>query len=303
MPQTERSPWRAGRRRAYAKINLYLDVGPGRADGYHTVETVMQSISLHDDIRVLLRPAREATVSLRVWGARLPTDGRNLAFRAAEAYLRALGRPLDVRITLRKTLPVAAGLAGGSSNAAAVLLAMNDALGRPLSSDILLSLAADLGSDVPFCLLGGTRLCRGRGEVTEPLSLARGLFIVVAVGGRERVSTPAAFARMDTYYHNLDGSVPHGGDLPALLGALGAGELPRSGDDLLYNAFEPVILPGCPVAASLRERLLSLGAFSAHMSGSGPSVFGLFRTEAAAREAAAAIGRGAWYAVPVPENK
>lgn len=303
MPQTERSPWRAGRRRAYAKINLYLDVGPGRADGYHTVETVMQSISLHDDVRVSLRHAREATVSLRVWGARLPTDGRNLAVRAAEAYLRALGRPHDVRITLRKNLPVAAGLAGGSSNAAAVLLTMNDALGRPLSSDVLLSLAADLGSDVPFCLLGGTRLCRGRGEVTEPLSPARGLFIVVAVGGRERVSTPAAFARMDTYYHNFDGSVPHGGDLPALLGALGAGELPRSGDDLLYNAFEPVILPGCPVAASLRERLLSLGAFSAHMSGSGPSVFGLFRTEAAAREAAAAIGRGAWYAVPVPENK
>lgn len=301
MPQTERSPWRAGRRRAYAKINLYLDVGPGRADGFHTVETVMQSLRLHDDVRVLVRPARASAVSLCVYGARLPTDGRNLAYRAAEAYLCALGRPLDVRITLRKKLPIAAGLAGGSSNAAAVLLAMNDALGAPLPVGRLLALAADLGSDVPFCLLGGTRLCRGRGEITEPLPPPAPVHIVVAVGGRERVSTPAAFARMDAHYHNFDGSVPHGGRLPALLGTLQSGAWPE--EDLLYNAFEPVILPHCPAAASLKERLLSCGAFSAHMSGSGPSVFGLFRTEREARAAAAAIGRGAWYTVPAPENQ
>lgn len=301
MPKTENGGWRMGKRCAYAKINLYLDVGPGRADGFHTVETVMQSLRLHDDVRVLVRPARVPSVSLCVYGARLPSDGRNLAYRAAEAYLGALGRPQEVRITLRKKLPIAAGLAGGSSNAAAVLLAMNDALGAPLSVERLLALAAALGSDVPFCLLGGTRLCRGRGEVMEPLPPLAPVHIVVAVGGRERVSTPAAFAKMDAYYHNFDGSVPHGGSLPALLDILPKGKWPEQ--DLLYNAFEPVILPHCPAAASLRERLLSLGAFSAHMSGSGPSVFGFFHKEQAARAAAAAIGRGAWYTVPAPENE
>lgn len=284
-------------RPAYAKINLYLDALALREDGFHDLLTVMHSLSLHDDVRVDWTPACERAISMRVYGARLPLDRRNLAYRAAEALLDATGLSGRVRITIRKKIPIAAGLAGGSSDAAATLAALNEACGNPLPEDRLLALAATLGSDVPFCLAGGTRLCRGRGEVMEPLALGVPLFAVVAVG-REHVSTPDAFRRMDAHYNRFDGSVPHGGDVERLCRALADGCLPSAGD-CIYNAFEPVILPACPAATALRARLLAAGAYAACMSGSGPSVFGLFAEEAAARSAAAQLGPGAWFATSV----
>ena len=134
-----------------------------------------------------------------------------------------------------------------------------------------------------------------------PLQNAAPLHTVIAVGG-ERVSTPDAFARTDVHYNRFDGSVPHGKDPERLYSALAEGCLADE-SDAIYNAFEDVILPTCPVAASLCERLLSLGAYAAHMSGSGPTVFGLFRTEEEARTAARTLGDVARYATSVPENE
>lgn len=273
---------------AYAKINLYLDVLGCRDDGFHELLTVMHAISLHDDIIVQYTPAPVCDISLRIFGSKLPSDRRNLVFRAAEAFLEKTGLYARIYITIRKKLPIAAGMAGGSSDAAATLRALNEAAGKPLSEAALLALGARLGSDVPFCLAGGTQICRGRGERMQPLALRESLHLLV-VWGREHVSTPRAFAEMDEYYHRFDGSVPHGTAPERLFAALESGTL-ADAPELLYNAFEPVVLPTCPQAAEMKERLLALGAYAAHMSGSGPSVFGLFRTHEEARQAAVALG-------------
>lgn len=277
-------------RRAYAKINLYLDILSRREDGFHDLLTVMHSLSLHDDVSVELFPAAETEISLRVYGARLPVDQKNLAYRAAESFFAAIGKSARVHINIRKKLPIAAGLAGGSSDAAATLRALAELCGNPLSEDEMLALGASLGSDVPYCMVGGTQICRGRGELMQPITLSAPLYAVVATARGERVSTPRAFAATDNYYANFDGSVPHGADFDGLCRALADGTLAAHAD-CLYNAFEPVILPTCKGAEELRERMLALGAYAAHMSGSGPSVFGLFDSEEKALAAARAIGR------------
>ncbi len=283
---------------AYAKINLYLDVVACREDGYHELLTVMHALDLHDDVTVALFPAESASVSLRVFGARLPLDGRNLAHRAAAAYLEKTGLIAEASVVIRKRIPVAAGLAGGSSDAAATLIAINAAAGELLDCTALLELAATLGSDVPFCLVGGTQLCRGRGEVMTPLVPAAPLYAVIAVG-HEHISTPRAFAAMDAHYHRFDGSVPHGGDPDGLISALKSGG--KIGDPVyLYNAFEPVILPECEAASAMRAELLRAGAYAVLMSGSGPAVFGLFSDRAGARAAARALGAGARFATSAP---
>ncbi|MBQ8350866.1 MAG: 4-(cytidine 5'-diphospho)-2-C-methyl-D-erythritol kinase [Clostridia bacterium] len=285
-------------RPAYAKINLYLDVLSCREDGFHDLLTVMHSISLHDDIRVEWFLSDTTDISLRVYGAKLPLDSKNLAYRAAELFLAHTQQTAALHINIRKRLPIAAGLAGGSSNAAAVLLALNELAGYPLTEEELLALGATLGSDVPFCMVGGSQICRGRGEMMRPLACGTPLYLVVAKG-KERVSTPRAFALMDEHYRRFDGSVPHGGQPEKLYRAVADGKL-SSVPACIYNAFEAVILPTCPEAAALREQLLSLGAYAACMSGSGPSVFGLFETLEQAQRAAKAIGRHAHVATSAP---
>ncbi len=288
MPTYQNAPTVRVEIPAYAKINLYLDVLSCREDGFHDLLSVMHAISLHDDIILYYTPAPICNISLRIFGSRLPTDRRNLVYRAAEAFLEKTGLFARIHITVRKRLPVAAGMAGGSSDAAATLRALNEAAGKPLSEEALRSLGATLGSDIPFCLAGGTQICRGRGEEMTPLSLKEPLYLLV-LWGREHVSTPRAFAAMDEYYRRFDGSVPHGTDPDRLFALLRNGKLADM-PELLYNAFEPVVLPTCPEAAAAKEKLLSLGAYAAFMSGSGPSVFGLFRTREEAKCAASAFG-------------
>ena len=288
-------------RPAYAKINLYLDVLSCREDGFHDLLTVMHAISLHDDISVAWYASSETEISLRVYGARLPTDSKNLAYRAADLFLATTGKTGKLHVNIRKNLPIAAGIAGGSSDAAAVLLALNEIAGYPLTDEELLALGARLGSDVPFCMVGGTQICRGRGEVMQPLACGAPLYIVLA-NARERVSTPQAFAAMDEHYHRFDGSVPHGGQPERLYRAVADGKLAAQAS-CIYNAFEEVILPSCPKAAALREQLRDLGAYVACMSGSGPSVFGLFENLEQAKRAAEAIGPAARVATSAPQSK
>ena len=272
--------------RAYAKINLYLDVTGRGEDGFHTLRSVMQTVGLYDAVTVEATPAAEPSVSLSVKGRyRVPVGEGNLCHRAALAYMEAAASPMRVHIYLDKHIPVAAGLGGGSADAAAVLRALNRITGRRLAVSRLLSLAAALGSDVPFCLLGHTRLCEGRGEAMQVLTPCPAIPTVI-VPSPERVSTPAAYAALDAAFGGFAVSSEHG-DLSAMLTSLAA----RSADGVassLYNIFEEVILPTCPVAAEHRARLLALGADAALMSGSGPTVFGFFadraRAEAAARE-------------------
>lgn len=283
-------------RRAYAKVNLYLDVTAKRDDGYHDLRSIMQLVSLYDTVRVSMRPADAFSASVSVGGASLPLDSRNLAFRAAEAFARVSGERIEVKIHIDKRIPIAAGLAGGSADAAAVITALNGLCKAPLDSEKMLSLAASIGSDVPFCMLGGTRLCTGRGEITEAYENPPELSMVVAIGN-ERTSTPHAYAEVDKKYFG-DNDTPRehdGGRFESINRALSSGSVEEIAAGM-YNIFEDVMAHECPQALSLIRELKERGALAAVMSGSGPSVVALFRSATDARRAAGQI-RGRVFAV------
>lgn len=269
---------------AYAKVNLYLDVLSKRDDGFHEVKTVMHTVSLCDEVTVSVRSSDRPTVKLSVVGhPKLPTDSRNLAYRAAELFLEATLIRAEIHIKLIKRIPVAAGLAGGSTDAAAVLRALNRAFKRPLTEKRLLTLAAELGSDVPYCLLGGTALCYGRGERIERLPERLHLNVVVAVSD-EHVSTPWAYAELDRVYSDF--KVVRDDDpeskYEAVIRSIRTGD---TSEIQLFNVFENAILPSYNGAEMLKAKILELGATHALMSGSGPSVYGIFAEKASAESA------------------
>ena len=286
---------------AYAKINLYLDVLSKRDDGFHEVKTVMHTVSLADEITVTVKESDRPMVRLTVLGhPKLPTDSRNLAVKAAELFLSSTLIRAEVNIRLVKRIPIAAGLAGGSSDAAAVLRALNKAFRRPLTEKRLLHLAAELGSDVPYCLIGGTALCYGRGENMQRLPDRLKLNLVLAVG-KEYVSTPLAYAELDRLYSDF--KVERSSDRESLYEAVYTSIQSGNTMDLkLYNIFENVIFKTCFEAESIKNSLLELGATHALMSGSGPSVYGIFNDKASAEKAKDALvnmGVNAYYAETV----
>ena len=263
--------------KANAKINLYLDVLSKREDGFHDIKTVMHSVTFGDTVTVTTTPAEETTVTMSVEGNRfLPTDARNLAARAAYLFLERAGINASVNIELVKRIPVAAGLAGGSSDAAAVLRALNRLYGRFFSISALNELASELGSDVVYCLYGRCALCEGRGEIMTRLNVNVQGYVVIAIGN-EHMSTPTAYKSLDTLYSDFDGTHPTGGEehFAHLMPALRENTIAPDG---LFNVFEEAILPLCPTAKAIRTKLMELGARGAMMSGSGPSVFGIFDT-------------------------
>ena len=275
---------------AYAKINLYLDVLTKREDGFHDIKTVMHTVSLSDEVTVSVKRSDRRAVRLSVVGhPKLPTDSRNLAYRAAELFLSETLTNAEVDIKLIKRIPVAAGLAGGSTDAAAVLRALNRAFKRPLTEKRLLALSAQLGSDVPYCLIGGTALCYGRGERMERLPENLDLKLVVAIAD-EYVSTPMAYAELDRIFEDFKTprDSAHERALAAVIESASSGMLP-SGE--LYNIFENAVFKTCFKAESIKSRMLELGATHALMSGSGPSVFGIFENEQVAASAVAELQR------------
>jgi len=275
---------RAVKEKANAKLNLYLDVVSRRDDGFHDVKTVMHSVSLADEVTVTYTPSSVTSVKMKISGNRfLPADEKNLAVRAALLYLETAQKSATIEIKLDKRIPVAAGLAGGSSDAAATLRAMNKIFDRLFTDKALYKMAEKLGSDVPYCLYGKTALCEGRGNVITKLPDSLKLNVVVAISN-ERVATPAAYSKLDGAFNSFDGSVPTGGDecFVSLASAL------KSGGDVsssLFNVFESVVLPTCDGASKIKKRLVELGAKGALMSGSGPSVFGIFGTHESALKA------------------
>ncbi len=279
---------------AHAKINLYLDILSRRENGYHDILSLMQTVGLCDTV-TLTRLEAGAGIRLSCSHADLPTDSRNLAYRAAQKYAALLGREPDVAIHIEKRIPMAAGLAGGSADAAAVLRGLDRLYGRQTPAEELCALGAQLGADVPFCIMGGAMVARGIGEVLNPCQgLPTTQYLVIACGG-EGVSTPAAYGALDERHHRF--ATPREGVPPLtdLQQALKAGDMTAIGARM-YNIFEEVVLPTHSTAGKLLSCLRASGSSAAMMSGSGPSVFGLFESEASARRAAAAIERE--HAVP-----
>ena len=265
--------------KAFAKINLYLDVLSLREDGFHEVKTVMHTVTLADGLTFALREGSDAPHALRVIGdSSIPCGEDNLVLRAVRAFEKRAPLGGSLEITLEKNVPSAAGLGGGSADAAATLRAINRLSPLKLTEPELIEISASLGSDVPFCLSQSAAICLGRGERIESIPSIKNLDIVI-VKTEESVSTPRAYALLDEAYDRFSGAREDGGREAALASVL-SGRI-----DCLYNVFEEVILPLCPKAKSAKEALLFLGATSALMSGSGPSVFGIFENENAARNA------------------
>ena len=270
--------------KGYAKINLHLDVTGRMNDGYHRVETVMQTVSLCDTVELNMTDTEGITVSCNVDG--VPLDGRNLAVRAAQLFCDTVGIMPCLHIAIDKQIPMAGGMAGGSADGAATLLGMNTLWNHPLTAEELLTLGAKLGADVPFCIFGGTALATGKGERLEEFPPMPDCTIVVACEG-EGVSTPWAYGLLDTLYGNFEGDrAPRG--VSQLRATVESGDLLKTAG-ALYNIFEEPILAERPVAARIRDLLLERGALGAMMSGSGPSVFGIFARDEEAQAAADAL--------------
>ncbi len=258
--------------KAYAKINLYLDVLNKREDGYHNIVSVMTEVkseSFYDTVTVKKAVGRSMTCS----DPTLTVGDDNLCLKAAKVFFDALGTTGGCFIELEKHLPREAGLGGGSSDAAAVLRALNRLYDGVFTTEELCAIGAKIGADVPFCVRGGTCLCEGIGEILSPFPSLPDCHIVIS-GGVGKVSTPEA-------YRIIDNTPPSArGNLDALLSAMKKGNLNEIGKHL-YNRFEDT-LPSCQ---AVKKCFTENGAVGTLMSGSGSAVFGLFDTENGAKSA------------------
>lgn len=274
--------------RAPAKVNLHLAVGDVRPDGFHELVTVFQALSLTDD--VVVAPADTLTVTVRGEGATsVPVDGRNLVWRAAELLAAEAGRDADVSISLAKGIPVAGGMAGGSADAAATLVALCALWRLEMSRDELGVLAAKLGSDVPFSLHGGTALGTGRGEQLLPV-LARNTFHWVLALAPDGLSTPDVYAELDRL--RGAGEPPRVGDVQPLMHALTAGD-PMALAPLLANDLQAAALSLRPALRRTLRAGTTAGALAGIVSGSGPTcAFLCADADAAVRVGAELAGAG-----------
>lgn len=265
---------------ANAKINLFLEVGLRRADGYHDIESVMQAVTLSDKVTVEAGDGVGRGIVLECDG--LPTDRGNIAYRAAELFCRAAGIEPHVKIHIEKRIPVAAGLAGGSTDGAAVLRALRAIFGD-VSADELMDIAAGIGADVPFCVAGGTALARGIGEQLSECPVLPDCHILIAKRS-EGVLTLEAFRELD---RSREGVRYIGRSAERMLAALRTGDISEIGNEL-YNAFGTLPyasrLGADVIAATCRDH----GGYPL-LSGSGPSVFALFEDENDAARAMSSV--------------
>ena len=263
------------RLKAMAKINLGLDVLGKREDGYHEVRMIMQTIRMYDilDIRKTKRPGIVLTTNLPF----IPTDSRNLVYKAAQMLMDEFGIEEGLSIKLRKFIPVAAGMAGGSSDAAAAFVGVNRMFHLGLTEEQLMERAVKVGADVPYCIMRGTALAEGIGEKLSKLPPMVKCPVLIA---KPQISVSTKFV-----YENLKlGSDMVHPDIDRLVADIREKDLYKIAADM-GNVLETVTIPAYPVIADIKDHMMEHGAVNAMMSGSGPTVFGLFDKEATAVEA------------------
>ncbi len=275
---------------APAKINLSLDITGKREDGYHLLKTVMQTIKLFDTITVSIEEKtneNDSIIKITADKPKFPCDSRNTCYKAAEKFIFAmseeqseefLGTNKFLLIHIEKKIPQAAGLAGGSVDAAAVLVALNNLSNQMFSEKELSQIGVRVGADVPFCLTGGTCLCEGIGEILSPITPLKEIPVVL-VKPDFGVSTPWVFSRINLNYL---GKRP---DTQSVIDAILRKDLTSLFDNTA-NVLESVTLPSYPVLLDIKNALTLFGAKGAMMSGSGPTVFGVFETREQANDAA-----------------
>jgi 4-diphosphocytidyl-2-C-methyl-D-erythritol kinase len=265
------------RLRAFAKVNYALDVLGLRADGYHEISTVMQSISLADEVE-LRRATGGFDLSLEPEELRIGAQEQNTTYLAWKAFQRLAGKELPVEVTLRKKIPAGAGLGGGSADAAAVLVGLNELFGLGLRVDELRGIGAGIGADVPFCVSGGTALGEGIGEILTPLPAPPAHLLVVA--------KPLSSADTGKIYRAFDeAGTQSTHSVEPVVSALRSDSLPAALAAAVGNDLASVTMDIVPEVAELEQTLLASGALGASMSGSGTAVFGIFDDAEAAGNA------------------
>ena len=263
------------RLKARAKINLGLDVVRRREDGYHEVKMVMQMLRLYDQIDI--EKTQESGIFVRSNLSFLPTDERNIAYKAAKVMIDQFGLEQGVIIRIEKHIPVAAGMAGGSTDCAAVLYGMNKLFGLRLNQKKLRELGVKLGADVPYCLMSQTALSEGIGEILTPISPLQDCPILIA-------KPSVSVSTRHVYEHlKLDEQTMHP-DIDGIVTALADGDL-YGVTDRMANVLETVTVPEHPVIDEIKKQMMASGAVNALMSGSGPTVFGIFDDEEKAKKA------------------
>lgn len=266
--------------RSAAKLNLSLDVTGKLPNGYHAMKMVMCSVSLYDRIGIRLTPGREVRAKCNLHY--IPTDERNIACRAARLFLDTVGETqTGAFLTIDKRIPVGAGMAGGSTNAAAVLRGLNELTGAALPAEQLAQLGLQLGSDVPYCLMGGAALAEGQGEILTPLPPVPDCHVLICKP-HFPISTATLFARLDCK------KIRCRPNTDALVEALQAGSVEQLARHM-YNIFEDVLPPRFGAIGEIKTQMLSRGALGAIMTGTGSAVFGLFSDAEAAKAAHAVL--------------
>ena len=265
--------------KALGKINLGLDVLGRRENGYHDVRMVMQTVYLYD--RIIMKKSKTPGIRLETNLYYLPVNENNLAYQAAQMLMDEFHIEEGVSIQLDKHIPVAAGMAGGSSNAAAVLFGMNRMFSLGLSQKELMERGVKLGADVPYCIMRGTVLAEGIGEILTPLSPMPKCYVLIAKPAIS-VSTKMVYEKLDS--HEIEDHP----DIDGILAGLKAGDLKKVAGSM-GNVLERVTVDAYPVIDQIKKMMIKEGALNAMMSGSGPTVFGIFEEKATARNAADAI--------------
>jgi 4-diphosphocytidyl-2-C-methyl-D-erythritol kinase len=260
--------------RAAAKINLSLDVLSRRLDGYHEVKMIMQTLELHDD--VIIEQIKEG-IEVYCNSPWVPSNNQNIAYKAAELVMGLYGIKSGVSINIVKNIPVAAGLAGGSSNAAAVFKGLNEMFSLGISEQELMALGKQIGADVPYCIKGGTMLSEGIGEILTTLSQIPKTHIVL-IKPKIGVSTAWVYRNLDLTKLN---SRP---ETDLLIKAISERDIHYIASNM-KNVLESVTIPKYPIIDEIKKKMISSNALGSMMSGSGPTVFGIYKDEKAAQSA------------------
>ncbi len=269
---------------APAKINLYLDVLWRLDNGFHNIQSIMQTVTLSDFVTVTVEKTEKNSVHVACSNPDIPQDERNIAWKAADLYLRTFGiNGYSVDIYIDKNIPVCAGLAGGSTDAAAVLLALNSLFGEKAGMLELIDCAALLGSDVPFCLVKGTKITQKRGEHMDSVPPIPDCTILICSSG-ESVSTAWAYGELDKIHNDFSDRRKMRDNIQSMIAGLKQCDI-KAVTDNMYNIFEEAVFPVCPKAEATKKLLLEKGADNAIMSGSGSAVFGIFTDRTKAEKA------------------
>lgn len=260
--------------KAYAKINLGLDVVRRLENGYHEVKMIMQTVGIYDELTF---QRQESGICITTDSGELPTNEDNLIYKAARLLMDKYQLQEGVRIHLQKNIPIAAGMAGGSTDAAATFKGINELFGLGASEDELKELAVKVGADVPYCIMGGTALAEGIGEKLTRLPNAPECILLVA---KPDINVSTKFV-----YEHLDAAgVAHHPDIDGMIAAIEESNL-EGVVARLENVLELVTVPAYPIIDTIKSKMLEMGAEGSLMSGSGPTVFGIFTDEGKAREA------------------